>query len=205
MSAPAKDLPPRTLRILCVGGSTRGDSSAEKALRVAASRVADLGAEAELISGPDLVLPIYAPEYVERAERALNLVAAVRRCDGLIIASPGYHGLVSGLVKNVLDYVEDTRADDRPYLHEVPVGCIAVAYGWQAAVTTMQSLRHVVHALRGWPTPFGASINASGSVFDETGCIDPAVQSQLSTVADQVVDFAQWRRRDSAAESLVTG
>ena len=45
----------------------------------------------------------------------------------VVIASPGYHGTVSGLVKNSLDYLEVLREDDRPYLDGRAVGVIAVA------------------------------------------------------------------------------
>ncbi|TVT24151.1 NAD(P)H-dependent oxidoreductase [Amycolatopsis acidiphila] len=180
------------IRVLCLGGSTRADSSSEKALRAAAASVVEAGAEVEVLAGPELVLPIYAPENPERTENAEALVAALRRCDGVILSSPGYHGTLSGLMKNVLDYVEDLRADDRPYLDGLPVGCIAVAYGWQATVTTLQSLRQTVHALRGWPTPLGAAVNASGPVFDTDGqCVDGAARMQLETVARQVVEFAR--------------
>ena len=86
----------------------------------------------------------------------LQLIEAVREADAIIIATPGYHGGVSGLVKNALDTLEELRADDRPYLDGRAVGCIVTAYGWQAAGSVLTSLRSIVHALRGWPTPFGA-------------------------------------------------
>ena len=54
-----------------------------------------------------------------------------------MLVSPGYHGAVSGLVKNALDYVEDLRDEPRPYLDGRAVGCVAIALGWQAAVTTL--------------------------------------------------------------------
>lgn len=188
------------IRIVCIGGSTRPDSSSEKALRAAAARAAAAGADTELLAGPELVLPIYAPEVPDRSENARRLIAALRCCDGLIVSSPGYHGTLSGLMKNVLDYVEDLRGDDRPYLDGLPVGCIAVAYGWQAAVTTLQSLRQTVHALRGWPTPLGATVNASGPIFDGGECVDPAARMQLTTVAEQVVEFARLRRPAAALQ-----
>jgi FMN reductase len=43
-------------------------------------------------------------------------VAEVERADGIVIASPGYHGGISGMVKNALDYLEDLRDAPRPYL-----------------------------------------------------------------------------------------
>jgi FMN reductase len=122
------------------------------------------------------------------------LVTAIRAADGVIIASPGYHGSISGLVKNAIDFVEDTAKDARVYLDGVPVGLIATAYGWQATGSTLATLRSIVHALRGWPTPLGAAINSSGGIFRDGLCSDPSAASQLELVGRQVTRFARLRQ-----------
>jgi len=44
---------------------------------------------------------------------------------------------------------------------------VAVAYGRQATVSMLRCLRVTVNALPGWPSPFGATGNASsGKIFD---------------------------------------
>jgi FMN reductase len=158
-----------------------------------------VGATVELITGRDLELPIYDVESADRTPGAVRFLEALRRADGLIIASPGYHGLLSGLVKNALDYAEDLRHDPRPYLEDVAVGCVAVARGWQATVSTLHSLRAAVHALRGWPTPLGVVLNSSERTFDDHGrCVVPSVNAQLTTVGRQVATFAMLRRQAAA-------
>lgn len=182
---------PRPL-IVGIGGTTREASSTDRALRTALKAAQEAGAETHLFGGPTLArLPHFAPENPERTEEQRHFVNTVRRADGLIVASPGYHGGVSGLVKNALDLLEDLRGDERPYLDGRAVGCIATAAGWQAAVTTLEALRAIVHALRGWPTPFGASLNTAESIFDASGnCTDKKTRDALATVARQVVEFA---------------
>jgi FMN reductase len=167
-------------------------AASERALRIAAQECLDAGATVEFLTGRDLIVPIYDTEapVPEPATRAL--VDAMRRADGLLLASPGYHGAVSGLVKNALDYAEELRRDDRPYLEGRAVGLIAVAHGWQTAVSTLTQLRTVVHALRGWPTPLGIAVNdAAGLIGADVGTTDPALVQQLRTMARQVVTFAQ--------------
>lgn len=181
--------------ILGLGGSTRGASSSERLLRACLGYAEGFGARTDVVSGPMLRLPIFEAEESERSSDARRLVAAIREADGLVIASPGYHGGISGLVKNALDYVEDLRDDTRPYLHGRAVGCIASAAGWQATGSTLQALRSVVHALRGWPTPLGVAVNSELPVWDgDGGLADPALGAQLEILAGQVVDFAvRWR------------
>ncbi len=180
------------MRVVGLGGTYRPHSSTELALRIALQGAADQGAEVELFGASALDLPMYRPDNPSPAATAL--VTAVREADGIIIASPGYHGGISGLVKNALDYLEELRDDPAPYLHDRGVGCIVTAAGWQATTTTLMALRSVVHALRGWPTPLGVGINSLETKFTEDGCSSPAVAAQLRLVGEQVVHFARRGR-----------
>jgi len=178
--------------VVGIGGTTRAASSTERALGFALRGAESTGARTHLFGGTFLhSLPHYAPESAQQTDEQLQLIEAVREADAIIIATPGYHGGVSGLVKNALDTLEELRADDRPYLDGRAVGCIVTAYGWQAAGSVLTSLRSIVHALRGWPTPFGAGINTLETRFDSAEtCSDPKVVEQLATVGRQAAEFA---------------
>lgn len=178
--------------VIGIGGTTRAASSTERALGFALRGAEAAGARTRLFGGTFLHgLPHYAPENPERTDAQIELIEAVRHADALIIATPGYHGGVSGLVKNALDTLEELRVDERPYLDGRAVGCIVTAYGWQAAGSVLTSLRSIVHALRGWPTPFGAGINTLETRFDSVDtCSDPKVVDQLATVGQQAAQFA---------------
>lgn len=184
------------VRIVGIGGSLRVGSSSERALRVALAGAAELGAETDEITGDELVLPFYDPSLGDRAEAARRLVDAARSADGIVLAAPGYHGTLSGLVKNALDYLEDLREESHPYLDGRAVGCIGVAYGWQATVHTVDTLRGIAHALRGWPTPLGVAVNSAQVKFDDNGdCSDATVAANLRTLGTQVAEFAFARQR----------
>jgi len=185
---------PRPL-IVGIGGTLSEASSSERALRLALASAAGQGARTKLFTASALDLPMYSVDRAERTPEAISLVAALAEADGVIVATPAYHGGMSGLVKNALDYIEDLRDDVRPYLHGRAVGCIVCAYGWQATTTTLVSLRSTVHALRGWPTPLGVAINSAQTRLDDTGLMpdDPCAQ-QLTTLSSQVLQFAGARR-----------
>lgn len=175
--------------IVGIGGTVRPASSTDWALRVSLASAESAGADIVVYPGEHLArLPLYSPGDPERATETLELVESVRRADGVIVASPGYHASLSGMVKNALDYMEDLRDDSRPYLSDRAVGCIATGAGWQAAVSTLGTLRAIVHALRGWPTPLGAAINVAA----DRGSEDEArVRSQLEIVGQQVIGFVR--------------
>jgi FMN reductase len=182
----------RKLKILGIGGTTRAGSSSEKALAISLRAAAEAGADTVMISGSDLVLPMYSPDVRDRTDEARRLVAAFGECDGIIVSSAAYHGSISGLIKNALDYVEDLREGKRVYFDGVAAGLIACGGGWQATGQTLAALRAIAHALRAWPTPLGAMLNTSAKLFDEDGaCTDLSARFQLETIGRQVVEFAQ--------------
>lgn len=181
--------------IVGLGGTLRANSSTERALRYCLAAVQQQGGRTRLFSAEDLDLPMYAPHELERSPRALELVTALRDADAVVVGSPGYHGAVSGLVKNALDYIEDLREDPRVYLDNTPWGCISCAYGWQAAVGTLTQLRGIGHALRAWPTPLGVAINSADQVWASSGELadtpqGAAVGNQLDLLATQLLAFA---------------
>ncbi|MDX3907977.1 MAG: NAD(P)H-dependent oxidoreductase [Pigmentiphaga sp.] len=189
--------------IVGLGGTTRAGSSSEKALAVSLRAAEREGAQVVMLAGPQLDLPMYAPERPERCDAARRLVALLRRCDGLIIASPSYHGTISGMLKNALDYTEDLSRDHRVYFDDCAIGLIACGAGWQGAGQALVALRAIAHSLRGWPTPLGAVLNTSTPLFDDSGaCREPSAAFQLECVGRQVVQFARMKKALARVPSL---
>lgn len=183
-----------TIHIVGIGGTLRGDSSSAKALRHCLSHARERGATTDIFTGDALRAPLYEPQNPVLPDDMAAMIAALRRADGIVLASPGYHGSISGALKNALDYTEEMAGDADCYFAGRAVGCIATAAGWQAAGATLATLRAIVHSLRGWPTPLGVLINSSEPVFGADGACVPATDAALTAMTDQVFDFAAMRK-----------
>ena len=181
-----------TIRIVAIGGTVNPGSTTEQALRLAAASAAAGAADLQVFGGAYLAaLPHYGSETQAKGDGS-ELVEAVRRADGVLIAAPGYHGTISGLVKNALDFLEELSKDERPYLDGRAVGLIATAYGDQATMSTLFAMRSIVHALRGWPTPMGATIRTYRGLFSPDGeCLEDRARMQLELVGQQVARGAR--------------
>jgi len=179
--------------VLGLGGSLRQPSQSEAALRLALRGAEKAGAVTALITGADLDLPLYSSAHANHPA-VLHLLASARRADGLILASPAYHGSISGAVKNALDYLQFLSADDPPYLDGRAVGAVSTGLGTQAAVQTVDALRNVAHALRAWPTPIGVAIHEITRVYQDGEITDARTEELLRTMGAQVVEFARSRR-----------
>lgn len=186
------------LNILGLGGSTTAPSTSVAALRVALAGAEAAGATTSLLDLSALDLPMYR-HAGEPPAVAVQLVEAVTAADGLIWSSPLYHGAMSGLLKNALDWLELLDKRVPPYLADKPVGLVATAGGMQA-LQAINNMEQVVRALRGHTVPLVGPINRAWQVFDDQGAVkDPKVERMLRGVGEEVVRVA---RKFAGAERL---
>ena len=60
----------------------------------------------------------------------------------------------------------------------------------RAAVGTLGTLRQVIHALRGWPTPMGLTVNSAVTTFGPDDVPDdPVVLASADLLAAQLIEF----------------
>ncbi|MEV4754142.1 NADPH-dependent FMN reductase [Micromonospora sp. NPDC049559] len=159
---------PRAGHVVLLSGSLSPTSRTDRIAAWCARRCAAGGAVATWFPGAELNFACYRPAAVRPApvRRFLDALAAA---DGVVLLSPAYHGTLSGLLKNALDYVNDLAEADQPFLDGRPIGCVAIADGEQGAHSTLATLRTVAHALRGWPTPYGAALSGERAALDDAG------------------------------------
>jgi len=181
--------------VVGIGGTFSPTSSSEALVRAVLAACAQMGAATRMFAGTDLAaLPHFNPEAGStRTAEETALVETVRGADAIVIGSPGYHGGYSGLVKNAIDLLEDLRGDARTYFDGRPVGLVVTAAGWQACGTTLSALRDVVHAMRGWPTPVGITVNSiEQRVFDQHGALThEGVAAAVQAQAAQIMTFVR--------------
>ena len=100
-------------------------------------------------------------------------------------------------MKNALDSLEGAAGRPRgPTSTAARWAASSSADGWQACGSALAALRAIVHALRGWPTPLGATFNPAAPAFDDAGAFcEEANARQVEMLAGQVVSL---RSRDEA-------
>ena len=83
---------PPPLLIVGLGGTTRPGSTSERALAVALDAAAAEGCETRLFGAGAMPAETYDPSLPVRSAIASAMVDALRRADGILIATPSYHG-----------------------------------------------------------------------------------------------------------------
>jgi len=180
------------VELAMLGGSLRTGSVSARVLLACAELADGYGARASILTAQQLALPLYEPDFRPRLAAAHKLLSVLRRANGVIVVTPTYHGGVSGLLKNALDYVEDLAGDTPAYLGGRAAGTAAVGWSERGAATAVAELRNTMMCLRGWVTPMAVTVNAADiSMGDDAVRSDQRVMRRLDILVSQVLDFTQ--------------
>ena len=179
------------IRVVGVCGSLNPDGVTKKALSVALAGAAEYGVETTLLELKDFDLVFYGsvPEndYPPDVEKLRHIL---RDSQGLILATPEYHGSLSGALKNMLDLMS---IDD---FETKIIGLVGVAGGYTGAINSLNTMKTICRNLHSWVLPGEVSIANSASLFDASGGVtDPQIEERLLNVGRQVVKFASVQQR----------
>jgi FMN reductase len=180
------------VKIVGIGGSLRPNSSSYKALAVAMQRVQALGAEVQIIDLRQMQLPFCNgdddyPDYPD----VIKLREAVAQADGLILATPEYHGSISGVLKNALDLMSFEQLSGKV------AGLISVL-GGQSNSNALNDLRVIMRWVHGWVIPEQIAIGQSWKAFGEDGkLLDEKLSQRFDQFAQSLVDNTRKLRGGS--------
>lgn len=186
------------VRIVGIGGSTREGSKTLIVLKTALRLAEEAGAVTVLADVREMDLPIFDDDKPLSAYPPIlsELVAEARIADAFLLASPTYHGTITGAVKNVLDALNFLSDDTPPYFAGKPVGLLAL--GGPGAVNTVNALYHSVRGLNGLSVPTTAAV-PGGAVNPNAGpdgdVTDPGPRGRVAAVVNEVMDLASRLRR----------
>lgn len=163
---------PAAVKIVGIGGSLRENSYSYRALELAIERVAKLGATVQILDLRQMKLPFCqgSGDYEEYPDVA-RLRETVKAADGLILATPEYHGSVSGVLKNALDLMSFEHLEDKV------VGAISVLGGTNNS-NALNDLRVISRWVHAWVIPEQIAIGRAWQAFDDQGRIQDEKLSQ---------------------------
>src|SRR2546428_8789210 len=167
-----------TFNVLGVAGSTRRGSYSTQALKIALEHAKKQGAEVRLLEIANM--PLYDPN--APASKEVELVAkAVSWADAFIIASPDYHGSMSGALKNFLDHFYEEFAGKI-------FGFIVASH--EKGLTVMDQIRTAVRQCYGWSLPYGVSVNGPQD-FTGGELVNARLSKRMQMMARDLVVFCR--------------
>jgi len=177
-----------TLKVLGVGSSLRDGSSSTAALRTTLDLIKKQGAEIRLVDLKQTNLPLYDPNQNQSSLELQKVEEDVEWADAFILATPDYHGSMSGTMKNFLDYFWSEFAGKT-------FGYICASH--EKGLTVMDQMRTAVRQCYGWSLPYGVSINGEDDL--ENGKISNSkLKSRLEMLARDLVVYGNLIRQQFA-------
>ncbi len=179
-----------TLKVLGVGSSLRDGSSSTAALRTTLDLIKKQGAETRLLDLKQTNLPLYDPNENQPSVKLQKVEEDVEWADAFILATPDYHGSMSGTMKNFLDYFWSEFAGKT-------FGYICASH--EKGLTVMDQMRTAVRQCYGWSVPYGIAVNGEDDL--ENGKIaNPKLKSRLEMLARDLVVYGNLLRQQFVSD-----
>lgn len=170
--------------LLGVSGSLREASFSARALRLVLESANELGDPARLLDLRQVDLPLYNPDRPDDDPRLQAVNEAVGWADAFVLATPDYHGSMSGTMKNFLDY------------HWEPFGGKLFGYicaSHEKGLTTMDQMRTAVRQCYGWSLPYGVSVHGEDD-FGVDGAPSRRLADRARILARDMTVYGQLLR-----------
>ncbi|MBO9604330.1 MAG: NAD(P)H-dependent oxidoreductase [Paenibacillaceae bacterium] len=150
------------MNVFILNGSNRRHATSTKLTTYIGKLLAEMDIEVTVFDLYGKPLPFYSPDEDAEDANVLEMREAAGRADAIILATPDYHGSLSGVLKNALDFLGKDQFDSKLVLS---VSSAGGAVG-TSSLTHMQAIVRNVHGVN---CPEWISIGAEQRRFGPDG------------------------------------
>ncbi|MDW0247799.1 MAG: NAD(P)H-dependent oxidoreductase [Nitrososphaeraceae archaeon] len=182
-----------------IGSSMRKNSFSTDTLRKVLEIISvKYKTEARLVNLFETQLPIYRPSTKFDNENVKKVTNDVNWANVLVLASPDYHGSMSGTMKNFLDFFWKEFSGKT-------FGYIVSSH--EKGLTVMDQMRTAVRQCYAWSLPYGISINGREDLGSDGKIVNSILQSRMEMLARDLVVYGRliyWqfsKDQDSAEQN----
>ena len=175
------------MRVLIFNGSLerRANATSHKITAHLKASLEALNAEVIVYDLAQSGIPLFDLALTEWPKAAYAMNDLFRSADHHIWLTPLYHGGMTGVMKNCLDWLELSSKEVKPYLTNKRVGLICWADGSQA-MQGINNMDAVAKALRAWSLPFSIPIARSG-LFNSSGELSAEYIKKIQVLTSMLV------------------
>ena len=185
------------VNVLGVAGSMRKGSFSTHTLKLVLEEAKKYGSDSRVLELREVRLPIYDPSgsVSEELYRDVNgnrenvldtVTTAIKWADAFVLASPDYHGSMSGAMKNFLDYFWEEFAGKT-------FGYIIASH--EKGLTVADQMRTSVRQCYGWSMPYNISINGANDFNSAGNPINSVLANRIKMLARDLVAYGMLIRR----------
>ncbi|CAG7625179.1 FMN-dependent NADPH-azoreductase [Paenibacillus solanacearum] len=150
------------MKFMIVSGSNRKDATSTQLCRYIERLLRESGHEAALFDLWEKPLPFYTKDSQPEDANVSELKQGLLEADGIVLATPEYHGSLSGVLKNALDFAGFDHFDGKIVLS-------VSSAGGAVGVSSLQHLQTIVRNVHGINCPEWISIGGAQRTFSPDG------------------------------------
>jgi NAD(P)H-dependent FMN reductase len=177
-----------TVNVLGVAGSMRQQSYSTRTLKIVLEEANKYASEPYMLELRKINLPLYDPSEITSDEPSPNnnnnvlerITTALKWADAFVLASPDYHGSMSGGMKNFLDYFWEDFAGKT-------FGYIVASH--EKGLTVADQMRTAVRQCYGWSMPYNISINGEKDFDSKGNLVNSALAKRIKMLARDLVTY----------------
>jgi NAD(P)H-dependent FMN reductase len=182
-----------TVNVLGVAGSMREQSYSTRGLKMVLEETKKYKAESYMLEVRKINLPLYDPSEITSDNSSSNnnnvlerITTTLRWADVFVLASPDYHGSMSGGMKNFLDYFWEDFAGKT-------FGYIVASH--EKGLTVADQMRTAVRQCYGWSMPYNISINGEKDFDSKGNLINSVLAKRIKMLSRDLVTYGTLIRR----------
>lgn len=182
----------QTVKVVAFAGSLRKDSFNAQLAKVAGLAALNAGAEVEVVNLADYDIPLFN-EDLEKQQVPVGVAALKQKiaaADALLVASPEYNGSISGVLKNALDWLSRSEADQKPAFRDTTVGLLSTSPGGLGGIRGLAHVRDIFVGMGSLVLSNQLAVGSSYQVFKEGQISDEGMQARVEQLATELVETA---------------
>ena len=153
------------VNVLGISGSYGTDSNNTKLVKLGLDILSKLGAETHFWNLNEKPLPLVGEDGSWENKNVAEFQNKVTEVNAYLLSSPEYHGCMSGVMKNQLDWVYSKHVGGKAF-------ALMSTLGGQSNSNTLNQMRIAVRWIHGWAIPEQIAVPNIKTAFDEDGILN---------------------------------
>ena len=172
------------VKVMGISGSYGNDSNNTKLVKLGLEILSNLGAETHFWDLNEKPLPLVGEEGCWENENVKDFQNLATEVNAYLLSSPEYHGCMSGVMKNQLDWIYSKHVSGKAF------GLMSTL-GGQSNSNTLNQMRIAVRWIHGWAIPEQIAVPNIKTAFNEDGMLqDEKLIERLENTMKSLFDTA---------------
>ena len=172
------------VKVMGISGSYGNDSNNTKLVKLGLEILSNLGAETHFWDLNEKPLPLVGEEGCWDHENVKDFQNLATEVNAYLLSSPEYHGCMSGVMKNQLDWIYSKHVSGKAF------GLMSTL-GGQSNSNTLNQMRIAVRWIHGWAIPEQIAVPNIKTAFNEDGLLqDEKLIERLENTMKSLFDTA---------------